>query len=41
MSEDERQEMLRTVAEAHADLRELALRLLGRGGKAVDVDQLL
>ena len=30
MSEDERQEMLRTVAEAHADLREIALRLRRR-----------
>ena len=27
MSEDERQEMLRTVAEAHAGLRELAFKL--------------
>ena len=30
MSEDERQEMLGTVAEAHADLKELALRLRRR-----------
>ena len=30
MSEDERLEMLRTVTEAHADLREIALRLRRR-----------
>ena len=30
MSEDERQEMLRTASEAHADLKELALRLRRR-----------